>query len=160
MRVTCTAEFAEQPREVFRKLTNEDFLRRYAEASGAVAAEVRVEAIDGTIRTEIDRGMPTDQLPGFLRRFVGRSVEVTEVTYWRTAETDGARHCRVEANVSNLPVRFSGTGRLAPQADGSIVELDGEVTARLPFVGGKAEQLMADALCGALRQQSLVANGT
>lgn len=62
-----------------------------------------------------------------------------------TARRDRA-HGRFSAGVDGMPGKVEGTFTLAPGRTGTVVEIDGEVEVKIPFLGGKIEGLIVEQL--------------
>ena len=119
MRLTAEISYAADPAAVFAMLTQVEFQERKCAATGALSHEVEVEDYDdgsAVIRTR--RTMPTDQVPDFVRTFVGNTLEVVQVDDWGPAGPDGARDGTAVVEIQGAPVRFAGSLTLRPAGGG------------------------------------------
>lgn len=152
MRLTAEIGYAAAPAAVFAMLTEVEFQERKCAATGAVDHEVHVEEYDdgsAVIRTR--RTMPTDQVPDFVRTFVGSTLDVVQVDDWGPAGPDGARDGTAVVEIQGAPVRFAGSLTLRAGGQGSVETIDGDVKASVPLVGGRIEKALEPALKAAIR---------
>ncbi len=135
------------PDAAFAMLTDKAFQERKCAATGALSCEVTIEtAADGSVVVLTDRTLPTDPIPEFVRRFVGETVRVTERTVWQPPAADGARAGTLEMEVIGSPVRMTGALRLAAAGAGTAENLDADLKASVPLIGGKVEKAAAPAV--------------
>lgn len=140
------------PSAVFRMLADTTFQERKCEANGAVDYDVDVtEYDDGSTMITTNRLMPTEQIPDFVRSFVGETVKVTEIDDWGPAEADGSREGSIVVEIHGAPVKLGGTLRLVPENGGTTTYVDGDLKASVPLIGGKIEKATEPALQAAIR---------
>lgn len=152
MRLTADIRYDAPPAAVFGMLCNPDFQERRCVATGALEHEVSVEDYDdGGVTISSSRTMPTDQVPDFVRTFVGQTLVVTEVQDWTAADADGAREATLVLEIQGAPVRMTGTLRLSPEGPGTVETVDCDLKASVPLVGGKIERAVEPAIRAALR---------
>ncbi len=128
---------------VFAALSGVDWAPRKAEALHDGSATVRREvAADGSVQLVVSRRLP-DGVPGFLQAFLPRDGRVVQTDTWG-AEQVGTRRGTWQADLPGAPARIGGTMRLEPTAAGTRYTIEGEVTVKVPLIGGKAEAFVAD----------------
>jgi hypothetical protein len=152
VRLTAEISYAADATAVFEMLTQVEFQERKCAATGALSHEVEVEEYDdgsAVIRTR--RTMPTDQVPDFVRTFVGSALDVVQVDDWGPAGPDGARDGTAVVEIQGAPVRFAGSLTLRPAPTGSLETIDGDVKASVPLVGGRIEKALEPALRAAIK---------
>ncbi len=152
MRFSAEIRYDADPATVFAMLTDPDFQERKCTATGALEHEVGIEEYDdnsASIRTE--RVMPTDQVPDFVRTFVGQTLTVVQVDDWQAAAADGSREGTVVVEIKSAPVRLAGSMTLRPDGTGTRQTVDGDLKASVPLVGGRIEKAVEPALKAALR---------
>ncbi|REF37573.1 uncharacterized protein DUF2505 [Thermasporomyces composti] len=137
------------PTAVYAMLTDEDFLRRRAQAAHALRHDVKVEPTGGGHRTRLHQFLPAE-VPDFVRKLVGDEIELTEVIAWEAAEPDGSRRAEVRVDVASAPVTLRGTIRLVPDSAGTRQILDAELKASVPLIGKKIEEAAAPAVAAGL----------
>jgi hypothetical protein len=140
------------PRAVFRMIVDPAFQEAKCVATGAVEHEVDVqEHPDGGATVVSRRTLPTDQVPDFVRSFVGSTIRLAETQRWAPATPDGNRTGSIEVQIEGMPVRFTASTALTAAADGTQQPIEGDLKASVPFVGGKIESAAAPAVRAAIR---------
>ncbi len=127
------------PVTVFAMLTDEEFIARKTLAANALRHEVTVVRDGDTVTIDLLRVMPPD-VPDFVRRFVGETIDISQTDVWAPAAVDGSRTGRITLGVAGAPVSASGVLSLAPVSTGTVVVIDGAIKASVPLFGGKIEQ--------------------
>ena len=127
------------PAEVFAMLADPVFREAGCAEGEAVSAEVTVEKKGKGFSLTIDRVQRTDGLPAFARTFAGDTTRAIQREEWADA-TSGSM--RIEA--PGKPSEVKGTITLEPDGDATreVIELDLKI--KVPLIGGKLENLMAD----------------
>ncbi len=154
MRLSAEIHYDVAPDVVFAMLVDPRFQERKCLATGAVEHTVDVTvADDGGARITTRRRLPTEDVPDFVRSFMGATLTVVEVDDWGPAQADGGRSGSVSVDIVGAPVRLSG--RLELSADGGQTHesIEGDVKASVPLVGGKIEQAVEPALLAAIRAE-------
>ena len=144
------------PDEVAAMLADEEFVRRWCDATGAVDTTVSVEG-DPTraFTVTTTRAFPTDRFPAFARGMLGSALQVTQTDEW-TKASDGTWSASSEASTGGVPARLTARAALVAEGDLTRQVVEGEVTASMAFVAGKAESLMHDQVQRALAVQERV----
>ena len=153
MQVTAQISYPASPEGVFAMLTDEAFLKQVCEATGAVKHEVDVQenSLGASVTTR--RELPTDQIPDFIKRFVGKTLTVLRVDLWEAAAPDGSRKGTITVEIVGAPVRMTGTLSLRPDGEGTVENVDGDLKASVPLIGGKIEKATEPAIRSALRKE-------
>ena len=140
------------PGRVFAMLTDRAFQERKCAETGSLAYEVEITPTpDGGARIATTRTLPTDQVPEFVRRFVGGEVRVREHVLWGPADGAAERSGTVEVEIGGAPVRLAAQVRLAGVGDDVVETIDGELKASVPLIGGKIEKSAEPAIRAAIR---------
>ncbi|WP_336923936.1 DUF2505 domain-containing protein [Aquipuribacter sp. SD81] len=148
--MTTTLRWPASPDDVVAARLDEDFLAEVCRRTGALEHSV---AVDG-LRTVVTRVMPTDRFPDFARRLTGERLSLTETTTWAPdAQPDGARTGVIELEVAGAPVRARFTTAVRPAGGGAEEHVQGEVTAKVPLVGGRVEKAVVPGIEAALAAQ-------
>ncbi len=137
------------PQQVVRARCDPGYLEALCRRTGAVEHDVQVDGL----RTVVRRVMPTDRFPDFARRLTGDRLTLLETTTWQPeADADGARRGEVHIRVEGAPVR-PPHHRRAPGRHRRGGGGRGEVTAKVPLVGGRIEKAVLPGLEAALAAQ-------
>jgi hypothetical protein len=152
VRLAAEIRYDADPTTVFAMLVDPDFQERKCAATGALDHEVEIEEYDdGGAAIRTSRTMPTDQVPDFVRTFVGQTLTVVQVDDWQPAAADGSREGTTVVEIKGAPVRLAAAMTLRPDGDGSRETIDGDVKASVPLIGGRIEKAVEPALQGAIR---------
>ena len=89
MRIRDTLDYAATPERVFAMLSDQAFQERKAAATGALSHSVSITTRGADTVIVSKRAMPTDQLPDFVKSFVGKELHLTETSTWGAATADG-----------------------------------------------------------------------
>ena len=96
----------------------------------------------GGVLVAVSRELPSGG-PGVLERFLPKDGKVVQTDEWEPA-VDGVRRGRWRVEIPGVPATLGGTMRLEPLGTGCRYAIAGEVSVRVPLIGGKAERLVAD----------------
>ena len=95
--------------------SDEEFIRHVTHRAGATLESVEVVGdVEAQFAVTTVRTMAADRLPEMARKFVGSSVQLTQVDTYSTADAEGIRVVRTEISVGALPVSGSATQTLTP----------------------------------------------
>ena len=104
----------------------------------------------GAFSTTSVRTLPTTRLPEIARKFVGEKLTVTQVENWDAPAADGSRQSNITLKIAGAPIDVTAVQRLVAEGASTRIELEGNVTSSVPFLGGKiadaAEPMVAKAL--------------
>ncbi|MBV1779223.1 DUF2505 domain-containing protein [Paeniglutamicibacter sp. ABSL32-1] len=151
MALNATTDLTHAPDTVIATLADRDFAEHL---TGLVGGELKSFEVAGDTAAAFTlttvRTLPTDRAPEIARKFVGQSVEVTQVESWSSPAADGSREATLKVTVGSLPVSVSGTESLRATDAGSALGVEATVSSSIPFVGGKiasaAEPFISKAL--------------
>jgi uncharacterized protein YndB with AHSA1/START domain len=124
--------------EVYAMLSEPDFRRRSCEAMGAESAEVSIEPVGDGMRVHVDQVQRTDGVPAFARKLVGETTRAVQDEVW---SDHGNATLRV--TTPGKPTEISGRLTLAADGAATVETFEGDVTVKMPLVGGKFESLLA-----------------
>jgi hypothetical protein len=154
VRLTKDISYAADPAAVFAMLTEVPFQERKCAATGALSHDVDIERYDdGSVVIRTRRTLPTEQVPDFAQRFVGRTIDVVQVDDWGPAGADGAREGTVVVELKGAPIRFAGSVSLRPGGEGTVEAFDGDIKASVPLIGGRMEKALEPALRAAINTE-------
>lgn len=155
MDLNTTLRFPADPGTVFEMLVDPDYVGRKAQAANAIRHEVSVQRDGDSAKIWLLRVMPPD-VPDFVRRFVGDTIDLEQTDEWGPATADGSRDGTISIDMREAPVRLRGTMILAPDGGGTLTEVSGTIKASIPLIGGKVESAVHDALISAARREEEV----
>ncbi|MEZ2389757.1 DUF2505 domain-containing protein [bacterium RCC_150] len=130
---------------------DEDFLRHTSEYVGGTLESFQIDGdTAGAFTTTTVRTLPTTRLPEIARKFVGEKLTVTQTEKWDAPTADGSRTSNISLKISGAPLDVTAVQRLVAEGGSTRVELEGNVTSSVPFLGGKiaeaAEPMVGKAL--------------
>lgn len=151
MKISAIIDYTATPHEVFTMLADEEFQNRKCTATGALSHTVSITTQDARTIILSTRDLPSDRFPHFVKSMVGDTLNVTETQDWGPAGADGTRHGTLTVDIAGAPVHLHGTLSLAPGGPGCVETIEGDLKARIPFLGGKVEEAAAPAVQSAIR---------
>jgi hypothetical protein len=127
------------PEEAYALLTDRAYVEEVATATGGHDVEVSVTPGDDGGTTVVSARVLPANLPSYAKAFVGENLELTETRVYGPAAADGSRDGTFTVDFGTTPITIAGTLRLLPEADASGLTIEIDITASVPFVGGKVE---------------------
>jgi hypothetical protein len=129
---------------VVAMMIDPEFQRTRCESQHALDWTITVDPEDATpatprITVTTRRKLPTDQIPEFVRKFVGAAIQLEEITTWLPGDAD-SRTAEVRLSVAGAPVTMTGRYVFTSEGAGTREVADGKVKASIPFLGGKVEE--------------------
>jgi hypothetical protein len=148
--INARQSFPASPERVRAMLLDPEYAKVRAERTGAlsVSAEERTEGDHGVLA--IERVIPAD-VPDFARSFVGENLTLKEQHNWGPL-ADGSAQGTIGVTFS-APVGVKATMTLAPEGEGTVVEIDGSISASIPFMGGKVEEMVRSEMVRYLKKE-------
>ncbi len=140
MRITTSFEYAASPEDVFAMMEDPAFQAAKCEAMHPLSHKESVTPKGDQTEIITIRVLPTDGFPDFAKSMIGPKIRVTETIVWSRASMDGSRTGTIEIGMGDAPVALNGTIRLSAAGAGSRVDIDGELKARIPLIGGRIEK--------------------
>ncbi|WP_053205506.1 DUF2505 domain-containing protein [Jiangella muralis] len=147
--------FDADPVAVFAMLTDEAYIAKKTMAANAIRHQASVRRDGDRVTIDLLRVMPPD-VPDFVRRFVGETIDIKQRDTWGPAAADGSREGSIELEMSGAPVRATGTMTLAGNGASTALTIKGLLKASVPLVGGKIEQAVHQGLTEAARIEERV----
>lgn len=137
--INARQSYAATPERVRAMLLDPEYAQLRAERTGAISASAQVSTDGDHGIMAIERVIPAD-VPDFARAFVGENLTLKETHNWAALD-DSAADGTISVTFS-APVGVKGTMRMSAEGDGTVVELDGSISASIPFMGGKVEEMV------------------
>lgn len=145
--------YAASAAEVFAMLADPAFRRKSAAAMGVVSADVSITpaAIGEGMRVQIDQVQPTTGVPGFAKKFAGKTTRAVQVEEWSTA-----RQATISIETPGKPTSITGTLVLEESGDVTAETMRAQVKVKVPLIGGRLERLMADLVAAGMDKEHAV----
>ncbi len=153
MRITKTFEYAASPQEAFAMMADPAFQAAKCEATHPLEHSESVTPKGDQTEIVTRRVVPTDDFPDFAKSMIGARIAVTETIIWSRASVDGSRTGTIALAIGDAPIRMTGTVRLGPSGTGTRVEVDGELKANVPLVGGRIEKVAAPSVIDSIDRE-------
>lgn len=141
MRFRRELAYEADPDEVFAMLADPGFREKVARAQEVVSVDVRLTTSGDGFSLVSDQVQNTRDLPAIAKKIAGETTRAVITEEWSTP-TSGA----ISITAPGKPTSAVGTIALAPAAGGTTETVDLDVKVKVPLVGGKLEQLMADTI--------------
>ncbi len=144
-------EYAFSAESLAGLLSDPDYLKMRSENAGDENVSVDVNrAADGVrIVTVRDR---KSLIPVFARKLIGNRNRIVDETTWN--EDGSGYRARYTIRIEGAPVSVEGSTRLYPSGEGCRYETTFAVTARVPLLGKKVENAIADQIEQTLREHT------
>jgi hypothetical protein len=147
------------PADAYALVTDPAYVERVATATGGHDVEVSVTPDDDDGATTVSaRTMPAN-LPSYAKAFVGDTIRLVETRVFGPPAADGSRVGTFSVDFGSTPISMRGTLRLAADGSASAMAIQIEITASVPFVGGKVERIAAEWIERFVAKEEKVAAG-
>ena len=155
--LTARLDIPADPAAAYRLLTDPDYVREVAAATGGTDIDVSVTATDEGGATVVARRSVPAEVPSYAKSLVGDSIRLDETRVLGPASADGSREGTLSIDFGTAPASVAGTLRLAASGAGTGIDIELTIKASVPFVGGKIEKLVAGQIHAALDREQAVA---
>lgn len=139
MRFSHELSYDAPPEEVYAMLADPSFRERVSLAREVVSFDVTLTATGSGFTLVNDQVQPTAGLPSFAKKFAGETTKAIQREEWSS-------HSRGTLTIETpgKPASMKGTITLTGSDAGTVEQVDLEIKAKVPLIGGKLESLMAD----------------
>lgn len=124
---------------VWEMLADPAFRDRSCDAMGVLDREIDIERSGEGMRVRIDQVQPTAGVPSFAKKFAGETTRAIQTEDWSDRRT-----ATLEVETPGKPSRIRGTLTLTESGGRTTETFEGEVTVKVPLIGGKLESLVAE----------------
>ena len=145
-KISRRTELPAAPAVVFAVISDEAFQDEKARQGTLPGSDASVTVAGDRVQVRTTRRLPADGLPSIARSAVGDTLTIEEVHDWGPAAGDGSRTGVFTMQVRGAPVTMTGTLGLTASGSSTVQTVDGELVAKVPFLGGKIEDAAAPAL--------------
>ncbi len=156
MRITTSFDYAATPEDVFTMLADPAFQAAKVEATHPLSHTESVTPKGEQTEIVTSRVISTDGFPDFAKSMIGPKLRVTETIMWSRASADGSRTGTIDIAIGDAPVAMNGTLRMAAGGSGTRIDIDGDLKARIPLVGGRVEKAAERPILGAIEKEQEV----
>ncbi|GAA2958977.1 DUF2505 domain-containing protein [Glutamicibacter bergerei] len=159
MALNASTQIAHRADQVIATLADRGFAEHLTSlAKGSLSSFTVDGDTAGAFTLTTVRALPTDRVPDFARKFVGASIDVTQVEQWSAPDAAGNRSATVKITVAGVPVTVSGTESLKAAGESTNFAIDAKVSSSIPFIGGKIASAAEPYLGKALNMQAAQVN--
>jgi hypothetical protein len=144
MELSHDLSYDASPGEVAAMLADRAFRERVCEAMGSTHWDVTIDGTTGAgpgMRVVVDQTRATKGVPAVARRFVGDEIRIVRRESW----TNESR-ADLTIDVPGKPATFAGAIALVAGGGRTVMSVTGDITVRIPMLGGRLEGLVADVL--------------
>jgi hypothetical protein len=130
--------------KVFATMTDRAYLEaRLQELGGPGSALLELDASPESARYKLKQGLSENDLPPIVSKVMNGDLAIVRTeTLNRTAP--GSYSGDVDVAIPGAPASAAGSMALADDGDGSLFEVHADVTVRVPLIGGKIEEIVAE----------------
>ncbi len=139
MRFQHTSTYDAPAGDVFAMLSDPDWRKAVGAAQGVVSSTVTVTPQGAGCRIVVDQEQNTAGLPAIAKKIAGETTRAVVTEVW-ASPTSGT----IEILAPGKPTKATGTVTLESDGTSTRHVTDLEVTVKVPLLGGKLEQVMAD----------------
>ena len=141
---------------VYAMIVDPAFQEAKCVATKSVEHSVDIEPDGGGHTVVTHRTMSTASFPSQFKSMIGESLQITETQEWGAPDADGVREAQLTVAIAGVPIALTGTITASPGASGqdTVMDVAGNLKARIPLIGGKIEQAAAPAIVSAVRSES------
>lgn len=158
MALSATTTLLAAAQSVTDVFTNEGFIKHVSETVGGELKSFTISApTTGAFTTKTVRTLPTTRMPDMVKKFVGATLTVTQDESWSAPSPDGSRTNTIKLAVAGAPVDVTAEQKLVADGAATVVELSGQVTSGVPFLGAKIASAAEPVIGRALNLQATLA---
>jgi hypothetical protein len=141
------------PDEVFAMLCDPGYRSQVCEDTHALGYDVDIEEDDdGGATVTVRRTMPAE-VPDFVKKFVGETIELRQTETWGTPDASGTRTADLRLEISGQPASMGGSIVLEPLDGGSRQRVEGDMKVSIPILGKKIEPEVVKGVLAGIRQE-------
>lgn len=129
--------------EVYATMVDPDYLRARLEQIGGPGAGLQEHSSDTEgARYRVRHGLDPKNVPAAVRSVLPRSIVIERSEKWRR---EGGGHYTGDVSVAipGTPGSATGVMRLRDTDEGSVLHIRIEVAVKVPFLGGKIEEMVS-----------------
>lgn len=139
---------------VYAMIVDPSFQEAKCAATKAVDYSVQIDPTAKGHTIVSSRTMSTSSFPSQFKSMVGETLQIVETQVWGAPETGGSRAADLTVEIKGAPIGMTGTLRATPSGSETMMQIDGNLKASIPLIGGKIEQAAAPAIIAAIRTEA------
>ncbi|MFZ2527986.1 MAG: DUF2505 domain-containing protein [Rhodococcus sp. (in: high G+C Gram-positive bacteria)] len=136
-----SADIDHNVEQVHAALISEEYWKGRLGGSTTGSVEVGSPAGPGTVRATLTDETDTSGLPAVVRGILRGPLVMVRTDEWGPLE-GGAAQGTLTGGSSSFPVTIEGRSGLRARDGGAVLEVSGQVTVKVPVVGGQIEGLV------------------
>jgi hypothetical protein len=141
------------PDQAYALAVDPAFRTAVCEATHALEHDVSVEERDDkTAAVVVTRTMPAD-VPDFVKRFVGETVEVVQSEDWGVPDAQGQRTADLVLQIKGQPAKMTGAVSIQGTGAGCVITIEGDLKVAIPLLGRKIESEIAKGIYAAVERE-------
>lgn len=140
MRITRSVTLPAGVEDAFAVIASPEYQQSKVAAQSQGATATVIDQTGGVVAVHSQRRVPTRGMPGPIVSMVGDTLVIVEQQTWRPAKAGGTRSADLEITVDGAPVGLVGTITLSPDAAGSRLSVEADLSCSVPLFGRKIEQ--------------------
>lgn len=156
-KITGKLHLNADPATVYAMVTDQDYVVEKNERTGGQNVSATVTTDGDDVEIVVNRDLPAE-VPGYAKKFVGEKISTVQTDHWSGANADGTYDGTMDVTFGKAPMAVKGTFRISADGDGSILDVNAEAKANVPFVSGKLEGVVVEQFQRAVRKEEEVAN--
>lgn len=141
-------------RDVYAMIVDPSFQESKCEATRAIDYSVQIQPAGGGDTVVTRRTMSTASFPSQFKSLVGDTLEIIETQAWGASGSDGTRLADLTVQIKGLPIGLTGTLSAEPSGVTTVMQVCGELKARIPLIGAKIEQAAAPSIVSAIESEA------
>ena len=127
------------PEDVFAMLADPGFREKVAQAQEVVSVDVTLTPSGRGFSLVSDQVQNTKDLPAIAKKITGDTTQAVITEEWSEPSRGS-----ISITAPGKPTKAEGTITLQPSGTGTTEVVELEVKVKVPLIGGRLEQLMAD----------------
>jgi hypothetical protein len=151
MRFSHDLAYDAAPEAVAAMLADPAFREQVCQALHVLRHEVNVAGAGAGMTVVVDQTQPTQGVPSFAKKFVGDEIRIVQREMWRdTTNAD------LDIEIPGKPGTMQGAIALTGDDAHTVETVTGDLRVKVPLVGGRIEEMVADIFRAALRAEQRV----
>jgi hypothetical protein len=139
------------PADVQAMLVDPDFREQACVAMRTVRHQVHITGGGSGTTVVVDQTQPARGIPSFAKKFVGDEIQIVQRESWTNASS-----ATLSVEIPGKPGTFKGRIDLSGDEGRTVETVAGDISVKVPILGGKLEGMIGDLLEKALHSEHRV----